>query len=263
MKASVACTALVGVLITAQQPLGAVTQRYRCFPIRPGDTVSQVARRLTGDGDNQRASWFQIFDAERRLVSKRRYDDIHAGWRACIAEVRRPGTLAEPQPASNAAAATTGVEEPLARAFDRPSIVEDPVLWWLISMGFGGAAVALFAVAAGRKQALRARVLRHFGGEFVREFGRPWAHYRGAGPTPRAQVRIMPRRARVEILVAPAQGRTYPNLSDHRRNVEYDVARVTAALRQESFASGRPYAEGEWVVLPFHYKGVSTKEGVR
>jgi hypothetical protein len=263
MKASVACSALVGVLITAQQPLGAVTQRYRCFPIRPGDTVSQIARRLTGDGDNQRAPWFQIFDAERRLVSKRRYDDIHAGWRACIAEARRPAPSAQVQLASNAAEATTGVEEPPARVFDSPSIVEDPVLWWLLSMGFGAAAVALIAVASGRRQALRVRVLGRFGDEFIQEFARPWAHYRGAGPAPQAQLRIMPRRARVEILIAPPKGRTYPNLSDHRRNVEYDVARVTAALHQESFAIGQPYAEGEWVVLPFHFTGVLTKEGVR
>jgi hypothetical protein len=106
-------------------------------------------------------------------------------------------------------------------------------------------------------------MMLRFGGDFVREFGRPWTRYRAAGPMPRAQLRVMPRRARVEILVAPARGRTYPNLSDHRCNVEYDVARVTAALHQESFASDQPYTEGDWVVLPFQFRGESTKEGAR
>jgi hypothetical protein len=261
MKASVACSALVSVFVTAQQPLGAGTQRFRCYPIRPGDTAAQIARRLTGDDANRRAAWFQIFDSERRLVSKRRYDDIHAGWRACISYAQRPTVAA--RSSFETAEAAADVPEPGAPVSVPRSIVDDPVLWWLISFGLGAAAVALFAIEAGRKQALRARVMRRFGGDFVREFSRPWANYRSAGPMPRAQLRIMPRRARVEILVAPSQGRTYPNLSDHRCNVEYDVARVTTALHQESFASGQPYAEGEWVVLPFHFKGMSTKEGVR
>jgi len=264
MKAWVVSALLVSGFAAAQEPLSAVTPRFRCFPIRPGDTAAEIARRLTGDDVNRQASWFQIFDAQRRLVSKRRYDDIHAGWHACIAEAWRSAPLARERPVVEAAKATVGVEDAPARAPEiPPSVVEDPVLWWLVSFGLGAASVALFAIEAGRKRAVRVRVMRRFGGDFVREFAHPWAHYRGAGPAPRTQLRIMPGRARVEILLAPSQGRTYPNLSDHRCNVEYDVARVTAALGQESFASGPPYAEGEWVVVPFQFTDVSTKEGVR
>jgi len=45
-------------------------------------------------------------------------------------------------------------------------------------------------------------------------------------------------------------GYTYPNLVDHRRNVEYDVDRVLHLLRHEPFIGGAPYAEGRWVVIP-------------
>jgi hypothetical protein len=108
---------------------------------------------------------------------------------------------------------------------------------------------------AWRKQLALAHIMQRFGGDFVREFGRPWAEYRGAGPLPRARLRIKPRRARVEILVAPAPGRTYPNLSDHRSNVEYDMVRIAAALTHDAFAGVEPYTEGEWVVLPFQFRG--------
>ena len=134
---------------------------------------------------------------------------------------------------------------------------------WVASLILGALSVSRFAVASWRQRRERAHVMRRFGGEFVREFGRPLAQFRGASPLPRARLRISPRRSRLEILIAPSNGGSYPNLSDHRSNVDYDVARVMAALGRESFANGRPYAEGQWVVLPFHYKSAVKQEGVR
>jgi hypothetical protein len=142
-------------------------------------------------------------------------------------------------------------------------ILDDPVLWWLIAFALGVAATTLIVFDSWQERQALVQVMRRFSGEFVREFGRTWTQYRGAGPLPRARVRINPRRERLEILVAPSPGQTYPNLSDHRFNVEYDVARVTAALQHHPFANDRPYAEGEWVVLPFQFRGRVHKEGVR
>ena len=139
----------------------------------------------------------------------------------------------------------------------------DPVFWWLIAFALGVAAATLVGFDFWQKRQALEETMRRFGGDFVREFARPWTEYRGAGPLPRARLRISPRRERVEILVAPPPGQTYPNLSDHRFNVEYDVARVTAALRHQPFANGPPYVEGEWVVLPFQFTGRVHKEGVR
>src|SRR5262245_45705113 len=144
MKAWVVSALLMIVFAAAQEPLSAVTQRFRCIPVRPGDTAAEIARRLTGDDLNRQASWFQIFDAQRRLVSKRRYDDIRVGWHACIAEAWRAAAPARDRPVVEAAEATVGVEDTPARAPEiPPSVVEDPVLWWLVSFGLGAASVAL------------------------------------------------------------------------------------------------------------------------
>jgi hypothetical protein len=130
----------------------------------------------------------------------------------------------------------------------------DPVVWWFASFVLA-ATTSLFALNSWRKERAISDIMQRFGSDFVREFGRPLAHYRGAGPLPRARLRIDSRRGRLEILMAPASGRTYPNLSDHKSNVEYDTARITAALKHDAFSGVQPYAEGEWVVLPFRFTG--------
>ena len=251
-------SALLTVLVVAACPPGVVAQSF-CYPIRRGDTAAQMAERLTGDPLNRYAPWFQIVDGRWRPVSKINYDVIHPGWLACLLN-GRPMTATTgsfgPSPAP------AGLFQRGTQTADLVSLI-DLSFVWVASLILGALSVSRFAVRYWRQRRERALVLRRFGGEFVREFGRPFAQFRGASPSPRARLRISPRRSRLEILVAPSDGRTYPNLSDHRSNVDYDVARVMAALGRESFARGRPYAEGQWVVLPFHYKGPVQQEGVR
>ena len=74
-------------------------------------------------------------------------------------------------------------------------------------------------------------VMKHFAHRFVREFERPLIQQPTERPL-RSRLRLSPARARVEILLAPGQGRRYPNLSDHRKNVEYDVVRVHPIARR-------------------------------
>jgi hypothetical protein len=64
----------------------------------------------------------------------------------------------------------------------------------------------------------------------------------------------------LDILVAPSTGRSYPNLADHRNNVEYDVERILAQLGDGQFVNGPLYAEGEWVVIPFRFRHVTQQE---
>ena len=71
--------------------------------------------------------------------------------------------------------------------------------------------------------------MQRFGARFVQEFGTSSEPFRGV-TAPRARLRVSPRRACVEVLLAPGDGGSYPNLADHRGNVEYDVARVMAAV---------------------------------
>jgi hypothetical protein len=77
----------------------------------------------------------------------------------------------------------------------------------------------------------------------------------------RTRLRLLPGRRRVEILLAPVDGRHYPNLSDHRKNVEYDVERVVAVLGDKRFVCGELAAYGRWVIIPFRLESGSMKEG--
>jgi hypothetical protein len=54
-------------------------------------------------------------------------------------------------------------------------------------------------------------------------------------------------------MLAPADGRSYPNLADHRKNVEYDVDRVLRLVNAQPVMSGPLYTRGSWVVIPFQF----------
>jgi hypothetical protein len=112
-------------------------------------------------------------------------------------------------------------------------------------------------------------VMRRFGERFVVEFEEPLYQepaarrvaipgvtgVEGRADRPvRSRLRFAPARNRLEILLAPHEGRSYPNLSDHRRNLEYDVERVLDLLGDAPFVAGRLHAEGRWVVVPFRLK---------
>jgi len=251
MNAMVACSALLSVLVSAAAgPYDTTTERFHCYRIRAGDSAADVAEHLTGHRGNLSGSLFQIFDSNRQLVSKDYYDRIAPGWTVCLAEGRSPVAIRSESPAKPAGS----VKQPEPRVAELQPAFYDPVVWWLASLVLAGM-TSLVALNSWRKQLALAHIMQCFGGDFVREFGRPWAQYRGAGSLPRARLRINSRQARVEILVAPAPGQTYPNLSDHRSNVEYDIVRITSALKHDAFAGVEPYAEGEWVVLPFQFKG--------
>jgi hypothetical protein len=256
MNAIVASSTVLSVLAmaaagpaTAAGPYDTTTERFHCYRLRTGDTAANVAERLTGHRGNLSGSLFQIFDSNRQLVSKTEYNRIAPGWTVCLAEGRSSVAVQTSTPAKP----VVSVQQSLAMT-ELQTTFYDPGVWWVASLVLV-ATTSVFALNSWRKQRALEHVMRRFGGDFVREFGRPWTHYRGAGALPRARLRVNPRRARMEVLVAPSPGRTYPNLTDHRGNVEYDVGRITAALTHGAFASVQPYAEGDWVVLPFQFKG--------
>jgi hypothetical protein len=97
------------------------------------------------------------------------------------------------------------------------------------------------------------RVMQCFADRFVREFERPLIQEHLAKPPIQSRVRLKPGRSRLDVLLAPTAGRRYPNLTDHRHNLLYDVVRVQEALQDRSFVSRAPYARGRWVVVPFQH----------
>jgi hypothetical protein len=107
----------------------------------------------------------------------------------------------------------------------------------------------------------RTIVMQHFATRFVQEFERPLVWSDADRPL-RSRVRYSARRGRLDILLAPGKGRRYPNLSDHKKNMEYDVARVVHTLADRSFVNGTPYTQAGWVVVPFQFKTLSKTSGV-
>jgi hypothetical protein len=89
-----------------------------------------------------------------------------------------------------------------------------------------------------------------FANRFITEFERPLVRYDSTERPLKARVRRA-RRGGFDILLAPGPGRRYPNLTDHKRNVEYDVDRVLDALDDHAFVNGALYTQSGWVVVPF------------
>jgi len=97
-------------------------------------------------------------------------------------------------------------------------------------------------------------VMRHFAHRFVDEFERPLIHCHASERPVRSALRCSVRRGRFDVLLAPGEGRRYPNLLDHKKNVEYDVSRVIGVLADDAFVAGPLYTQAGWIVVPFHLR---------
>jgi hypothetical protein len=98
------------------------------------------------------------------------------------------------------------------------------------------------------------RLMATFGERFVQEFDRPLVRSLPSERVIDSRLRFNPDRSRVEVLLAPREGRAYPNLADHRKNVEYDVGRVLRLMKDPPFVPEPMYAQGRWVVVPFQLR---------
>jgi hypothetical protein len=228
--------------VAASSPLGLSAQQWTCYTIHPGDTVARAAIRITGSAQTRYEPWFQIVDPARSgFVTKAQYDHIRPGWRACIL---------------SASVMTT----PHGMAATRAGFALDP-LWVAVLLML---VIPCAGYAADRyvqeRQAV-IRVMTRFGEAFVREFERPLIESRAPARAVRSRLHFRPHQGQVEVLLAPADEKSYPNLSDHRKNVAYDTQRVLQALRNPSFVSGAPHQRGEWVVIPFQLKAREKQEG--
>jgi len=273
------------VLMLAIAPTAVFAQSLVCHAMRRGDTASHVAQRLTGNGRNKYQPWFQIVAPSGSFVPKSQYDRVRPGWRACVVVTRAIGTrprkttpvavsgssatiqssaAVDPSTAIEVSAApVAAVQAPRVLAASRTVATVttsggkvDLTVVWL------GAAIAvpwfgwhmLGDVLDRRRRASLAR--RHFADRFVREFERPLIRQPGADRPVRVRVRSSRFGRRFDILLAPGTSRRYPNLSDHKQNVEYDVSRVLQALADDSFVNGPLHAHEEWVVVPFQSRPV-------
>lgn len=281
----VAWSTLLIVLMLGASPTGAFAQSRVCRATQRGESATQAARRMTGNGGNAYQVWFQILNASSRVVPKSQYDRIHAGWQACVIQ---PGIWRLSSPANHVEEPTAGnVSEgphgsgaptalptsgPSADAGDGPQSAASRVLQKL-----GGVDLAMLWLCAAmvvpwlgwrtvddylarRKTASIA--VQYFVNRFVDEFARPLVRYDVSEHPVRARLRYGARLRRFDVMLAPAVGRRYPNLSDHKKNVEYDVARVMHVLADDSFVNGAPYTQAGWIVVPFQLTADPKQSGV-
>ena len=231
-------------------------QQFACWPIVHGDTAFSLALRLTGTSTSLYSDRFQIRDpARRRFVPKSQYQRLSPRWQACVArEIRARAPLPQPRAPE---------QQPLV-AYDLTPIPQQPpasphdlTLMWQV-----GAAVSLvlFACAMIVKLVPDRAIppdLQHAGEQFVASFARPLIDPASATPPIRARLRFVRRAQHLEICIAPNAGRRYPNLSDHKTNVEYDVDRIAQLMRTHVVVREGLRAEGQWIVVPIRRADVN------
>ena len=259
MKFRTRCVLLALVALPAAH--NALAQPLYCTPIRPGETAAQVAKRITGEANGAREPWFQILDpATARFVPRARYGDVRDGWHACVA-AGVPASVAPPV-GSNTSTWPRHLRTAYGRVARLIQAPDSDLGLWLVLLVL----IAIATHSADHYLRDRERVLKamqRFSEKFVFEFERPLAGGDVSGRPIQSRLHFAPHASRLDILIAPGAGRRYPNLTDHRHNVEYDLRRVLDVLRDEPFVNGRPYMDGRWVVLPFSLKPAITQAGGR
>jgi len=246
----VAWSALLIVLMRAASSTDAFAQSFVCHAMTRGESAAQAARRVTGNDQNAYQQWFQIMDPSSRFVPKSQYNRIRAGWRACVIK------SAIRSVSSNA----KHVEEPEAADVRRRLAGDLTMLWLCAAMVVPWFGWRIVEDHLARRKT--ASIVVHFVQRFVDEFERPLVRYHVGERPVRSRLRFGVRRGRFKILLAPGEGRRYPNLFDHKKNVEYDVARVMCVLADDSFVSGAPYTKAGWIVVPFQFTAEPKQSGV-
>jgi hypothetical protein len=258
------CVLLASALLLVGARDALARERVTCVTIRTDETVASVARRVTGDARNMHAPWFQIVNpTTSRPVPKTRYGFVFAGWNACTT-VAEPLQAVASEPVALVVASPARLDPPNPPGVPAPTfsaaVVWAPAAIWSTVVLF----LALTCWLAddyltGRQETLRA--MKVYADRFVEEFERPLIQPHLPRRPIQSRVRFKPGRARFDVLLAPDAGLRYPNLTDHKANVIYDVVRIQRALSEHAFVSSRPYTRGRWVVVPFRFRSQTKEAG--
>ncbi len=245
------------VLLVCAAPPAAEAQQFVCSPIAAGETAASLARLLTGDAESVYQHSFQIRDPARRMfVPKSHYRRLNPDWQACVATARLTDTPPAYSPVVAMATRTIALAEPA----ERTPPVRDEWREGLVLALTIASAVSLMLLIIAAVAELRPRrmppAMRRAGEEFVHAFARPLMDSSSTVPPIQARLRFNRRSRQLEISIAPGAGRRYPNLIDHRTNVEYDVHRVMRILGARFVVGDRLRAEGPWVVVPIQLADV-------
>jgi hypothetical protein len=240
------------VLLLVAVPFGAEAQQFVCRPIVRGDTASGLALRMTGSAAAAYSNRFQIRDPARRMfVPKSRYQRLSRDWEACVIRdrlnTRAIATTPAVLPRQSAAPLYNSTV-----AWPAPSAppLHDTALAWRVGLAVS---LALFVCCVALTYVAPRPVppdMRRTGDEFVNAFARPLIDPWCDVPPIKSRLRFVRHADQLEICLAPNGGRRYPNLSDHKSNVEYDVERVVRQMGTRVVVCDCLRAEGKWVVVP-------------
>ena len=270
-------SALLIVLIEAS-PTNAVAQSFVCYAMTRGESAAHAARRVTGNVQNAYQQWFQIMDRSSRFVPKSQYNRIGAGWRACV---NKPAILSVSSNANHVEEREAATVSGVPKGFEAAAELPAPTRLARVKAGvrpqraasdslrgLGGLDLTMLWVCAAMvvpwfgwqivgdylaRRQTASIVVQCFVQRFVDEFERPLVRYDVAECPVRSRLRVGVRRGRFSILLAPGEGRVYPNLADHKKNVEYDVDRVMRVIADHAFVSGELYTKAGWIVVPFQF----------
>ena len=253
--------AAVAVLLVCGVPARVDAQQFVCGPIARGDTASSLARRLTGTAASAYSHVFQILDPARRMfVPKSQYRRLRTEWQACIATGPLTSTPSAFAPTVASAAPAILAREPTITitplATTSAPMRLAPTDQTLSGVLFGaavGAVVLVMLLLSAAAGLLAPRPIpppiRRAGERFVAAFAQPLVDAASGVPPIETRLRFVRRKRQLQISIAPGRGRRYPNLADHKRNVEYDVNRVIQVLGNRYVVSDRLRAAGKWVVV--------------
>jgi hypothetical protein len=234
------------VVLIGSAPVLVARQSFVCSPIYAGETLPAVALRLTGKSDNLYQPWFRIVDASGRFVPQSQYRNPGRNWRGCL-QADIPQLPSQPLP---------GIGRPNGRIYDGRFAVRIGGAAFLILLPW-----LLLAEYVRRVRPVPAP-LRSHANCFVSAFARPLLGRSSTLPPIQSRLRYLPAREEVEILIAPGSGRRYPNLTDHRVNVEYDVRRVLRLLGDRLVVTRPLRIEGQWVVVSLRSNAEVKEAGV-
>ena len=190
------------------------------------------------------------------FVPKSHYQRLQLDWQACVAPGPVPKTPVVYAPVVELAGSAMVRDRPIATT--RQALASAPLTLaradrTLTNVRFAatiaGVLIMLLSAVAG---SLTLRPIppsvRRAGENFVIVFARPLIDPSSGVPPIQTRLRFVRRKRQLEIFIAPGPGHRYPNLADHKKNVEYDVDRVIRVLGNYVL-SRPPRAVGKWVVV--------------
>ena len=234
------------VLLLNAAPIAAEAHRFVCRPIARGDTAYSLAVRLTGAGASLYSDSFQIRDPARGLfVPKSQYGRLSTRWEACVATVvvNRAAAVAGVGAGALTSRAVPAVPPPTRARYNMTFVLQVGITVTLV----------LFACSVAAKYVPDRAIppdMQRAGVQFVAAFARPLIDPSADAAPIKARLRFVRHAQHLEICIAPNGGRRYPNLSDHKTNVEYDVDRIAQLMGTHDVVRDRLRAEGQWVVIP-------------